>query len=798
VSGRCDDTARLGGSATAASLVAGGPVGPARSDAVDGTRVSVARLLAHQAWARIAAVAHALSDSAVALGKATAACKTAGAEIAPFGDNAIDRAGVRVALLSEGVVGATGATDTAVGGGLDDGPSLRSGSRTAGFGAIGPSVPTGDDAIDGAGVSVASLLAGEVGACDAAVAHGGSDSASLVLQATAASEGAGAPVAPFADNAVDRASVGVARISRRVDAAAGAADTTMGSSLDDGPCLGGGTGAARLGAIGPSVPVGDNAVHGARVCIADLHTSEYGTCSATVAHGGRHSPAPVRVTAAASDGTSAPSAPFGDDAVDGAAVGVAGIGCGVGVATWALDATVCESLDDRPSLGGGSGTTGLVAGGPSVPTGDNAIDGADVGVASLLGLQIRACDATVAHGLGDSTGLVRVTAAAIDGTSAPSAPFGDDAVDGAAVGVAVSGNRVRFATGATNTSVESSLDYGASLRSGADAAGPVAGGPSVPAGDDAIDRAGVGIARLIRDENRAGSTAMAHGLGDSTVLVRVATAASESTSAVVAPFGDNAIDRAAVGVARVAHGVDLAAGATDTAVGGGLDDGPSLGSGSRTASLVAGGPTVPTGDDAIDGARMSVASLLMGERGASSTAVAHGGADGTVTVLGATTASCCASAVRAKCRNNTVDRTVVRVAGIGECMDVAAGAADTAVGSGLDDRPRLGALTAAARLGAIGPSVPTGDNAIDGAGVSVASLGGSEGRASSAVALGAMGDSACLGDSTGVAKLGANAEHSPIRHSAIFVVGGGLANALFSVARRRVGESRALNATEAT
>jgi hypothetical protein len=404
----------------------------------------------------------------------------------------------------------------------------------------------------------------------------------------------------------------------------------------------------------------------------------------------------------------------------------------------------------------------------------------------------------VAHRLGDEAVLVRGTATAGKGAGAPVAPCGHDAVDRAAVLVAVIGSSVYVTTGAADTTMGSSLDDGPYLVGRTAAARLVAGGPIAPAGDHAVHGARMSVASLLVGERGASSTAVARGGADGTVTMLGAAIASCCASAKLAPAGHRAINRAIVSVARVAHGVDLAAGAADTTMGSSLNDGPSLGSGSRTASLVAGGPTVPTGDDAIDGARMSVASLLTGERGASSTAVAHGGADGTVTVLGATIASCCTSAVRAKCRNNTVDRTVVRVAGIGECMDVAAGAADTAVGSGLDDRPRLGALTAAARLGAIGPSVPTGDNAIDGAGVSVASLGGSEGRASSAVALGAMGDSACLGDSTGVAKLGANAEHSPIRHSAIFVVGGGLANALFSVARRRVGESRALKATEAT
>jgi hypothetical protein len=288
----------------------------------------------------------------------------------------------------------------------------------------------------------------------------------------------------------------VALSGLRVVVAARAADATVREGLDDGPNLRALTAAASFVAVGPIVPAGDDAVHGADVLVAITAFTKRGASNTAEAHRGSDETVLVHLATSTGKCACTPIAPPGHDAVDRATVRVAVFGDGVGVAAGALDATVIGSTDDGARLAVSTGAAGLGAVSPAGPAGDNAIDGADVRVARNEGMQIRACDATVAHGLGDSTGLVRVTAAASDGTSAPSAPFGDDAVDGAAVGIAVSGNRVRFATGATNTSVSGGLDDGAALGLGARVARLAAAGPRGPSRDDAIDRADMSIAIL--------------------------------------------------------------------------------------------------------------------------------------------------------------------------------------------------------------------------------------------------------------------------------------------------------------
>jgi hypothetical protein len=121
-------------------------------------------------------------------------------------------------------------------------------------------------------------------------------------------------------------------------------------------------------------------------------------------------------------------------------------------------------------------------------------------------------------------------------------------------------------------------------------------------------------------------------------------------------------------VAVVIYGVDVAAGAAKAAMSGSLDDTTSLGHETTATSLVAIGPSIPVGDHAIDGARMSVACLLLLENRASCTTIAHGGCDRTVAVLQTAIASCSASTIFAVSRHNAVDRTVVDVACISERM----------------------------------------------------------------------------------------------------------------------------------
>jgi hypothetical protein len=177
-----------------------------------------------------------------------------------------------------------------------------------------------------------------------------------------------------------------------------------------------------------------------------------------------------------------------------------------------------------------------------------------------------------------------------------------------------------------------------------------------------------------------------------------------------------------VGVAVVGHGVDVAAGAFNATMSERLDDATSLGGGTATTSLVAIGPSVPARDNTIDRAHVGVACQIIDQCGARKATIAHRFGDRTMLELQATTAGDGAFTVHTPLTDDTVDRTGLGVTAIGDSMGIAAGATKTAIGSSLNDATRLGSGTTATRHGAIGPGVPVGDDAIDGARMCVACL----------------------------------------------------------------------------
>ena len=152
-----------------------------------------------------------------------------------------------------------------------------------------------------------------------------------------------------------------------------------------------------------------------------------------------------------------------------------------------------------------------------------------------------------------------------------------------------------------------------------------------PCTHDAIDSAGrsrasarLSVARLLSSQVGTSGAAIAHNRDDATSLVRQAAAArSLRASTPVGPGRHRAVDRARVSVASLADGVIVAARAVKTAVSLGLKHAASLSGRARAARRAAGGPSVPAGHDAVDGARMSVARLLSSQSRASDAAIAH-------------------------------------------------------------------------------------------------------------------------------------------------------------------------------
>jgi hypothetical protein len=158
-------------------------------------------------------------------------------------------------------------------------------------------------------------------------------------------------------------------------------------------------------------------------------------------------------TTTAVSGAGLEGGPGTDLAVDGARVGVAGVGVGERGA----------SLTGTNLLGGdGTGTSHLTsttilgAGAEGTPGGDLTVNGAEVTVAVAGGRELGAGVTTVLGLDGDGTaaGLSTLGTLAIIarlGTSGPGGPGGDLAVDGAVVGVASAGLLTSTATGTLGT-----------------------------------------------------------------------------------------------------------------------------------------------------------------------------------------------------------------------------------------------------------------------------------------------------------------------------------------------------------
>jgi hypothetical protein len=260
----------------------------------------------------------------------------------------------------------------------------------------------------------------------------------------------------------------------------------------------------------------------------------------------------------------------------------------------------------------GTTTTGLGACSVAGPAGDLAINGASVGEASGDGGEDRAREAS--RGLDkDGTGLGLVATTAGLGAGVVFRPAGDLAVDGA--GLQVAGTL--FFVGASVTTMLGSDVNVVPTRLDATATGLGAGLPGVP-GVFTVDGARVSVA-VLRGRDGGAHLAAVSDVGDNGAsTLFYAAAAKFGASGESSPAGEHAVDGAGLGVA---HTVLSVHGTLDTSERNVGDDGTNTRLGASRASHCASGPFGEIAHLAVAGALKSVAGLVVLSTWASSAAV---------------------------------------------------------------------------------------------------------------------------------------------------------------------------------
>jgi len=249
------DGALAEGSATTAGLGASGPLGPGRHDAVNGASASTAILgRGKGGGASLAAELGDAGDDASS-GVGTSAASLGASTVGrPGGNDAINRAGVGVALLGLEEARALVATPDRV---HSDLAGAGSGTGAASLGARAESRPGGSGAVNRTGASAASYNLTEHATGLAAVGSGGHLLAGTSLEASATSDTAGRVGSPGTGLAISRASVGVAALL----GLGGVAVTAVVGLGDDVAYTDSSAGTAGLGAGSPGGPFGHDAVH---------------------------------------------------------------------------------------------------------------------------------------------------------------------------------------------------------------------------------------------------------------------------------------------------------------------------------------------------------------------------------------------------------------------------------------------------------------------------------------------------------------------------------------------------------
>jgi len=584
--------ARLGAGAT--SLGAGGP-GVPRMRAVNGARVSVAVLLSRNCIASLASV---------------------------------------------GDVG-------------DDGLGTSLDTATAEFSAGTPVGPVGEDAINWAGVVVAISGLAVFATLNTTVAGNGNHRFGGELRSSTTALGASAPSSPARQNTVNGTSLGGAG-SGLENAAAN--DTTMGNVSDDGLGLGLGTIAAGLGASTPSRPARKGTVHGASENVARGGGTKGRAYNTAKSYVGNYRTRFGLGASAARLGASTIVRPARNLAVDGTGLGVAsallnvragvafilgrgdnpevtglitstaGLGAG-GPCVPLVHAVNCAGASVAVTLflkSGADGTAVLGSGGD----GARALLDAAVAGYRALGVSTERTDYTVYRAtesvarfdVADSTAVLAAETGGDDGglgtslgtgfarlrASRESRPLRKLAIDGTFLGVA----SALFAFGTTIATMASSGVHNIRADLFTGTTGLRAGAPAVP-GMHTVNGTGVSVAILRSFKHRAGNTVVLGFGHDGASTGLYTTSALFAARAPGTPGTDVAVDRTGSGVACTRFGQGRT---YDTAVLYVLDDAASLGLRTSAASLGAKAVRVPAADTAVHRAALGVANALLGKR----------------------------------------------------------------------------------------------------------------------------------------------------------------------------------------
>jgi hypothetical protein len=315
--GSSDDTASLDLGTSAAGLCAGSPGGPPRRNTVNGTGNGAAGSCLRESETGLSAERSSNIDTALARLGASATGLGASTESTPGGDDAVNGASVGVAVRFVGEGGA-GLATVGDGGGHD--PESVLGAGATAHRADSPGRPGRNDTVNRAGLGAALAAFLEVRAHVAPVVGVSDNASGAELLALTAGLGAGRPGGPVRDKAVHGA---VAVAAHLLVEKIGADHTTMGSSGDDAPGASVGANATGLGTDAPVVEVGDDTVNRAHLGVALTRLGKGRTQLAAEGNVAGDGACARLGPSAAGLGAGGPVIPGGHNAVDGAVEGVA-------------------------------------------------------------------------------------------------------------------------------------------------------------------------------------------------------------------------------------------------------------------------------------------------------------------------------------------------------------------------------------------------------------------------------------------------------------------------------------------
>jgi len=224
------------------------------------------------------------------------------------------------------------------------------------------------------------------------------------------------------------------------------------------------------------------------------------------------------------DGTAGPAVPAGDGTVYSAAASATAVIVGESGAGIAGARQVAGDRSVAPSP---ATSTGHSASRPAVPASDEAVYGAAVGIAFGAFSEIGAGIAAARKVAGDAAVTSFGTTTTVCGTAGPTIPSTDGTVYDAAVGVAFGGIREAGAGIALARKVAGDC---AVARLGTTTTVDGAAGPSVPSIDGTVDSAAASVAVVFVGETRAGIAVVVGVASDSSVAPSPAAAAVHSAT----------------------------------------------------------------------------------------------------------------------------------------------------------------------------------------------------------------------------------------------------------------------------